>query len=56
MALSFDLRVRCTPLSLDSGRITVTLRGESGARARLVIDAPREVKVQKVLAPSRRRT
>jgi sRNA-binding carbon storage regulator CsrA len=47
MALSLDLRVG-DAVSIDSGRITITLREKSGSRARVSVEAPRDMKVTKV--------
>lgn len=47
MAVSFDLRVG-DALSIDSGRIVMTLKEKSGRSAKVSIDADKAVPVQKI--------
>ena len=47
MALSFDLKVG-DALSIDSGRIVVTLREKSGRTAKVSVESDQSVAVNKV--------
>lgn len=47
MSLHIDLQVGQS-VSIDDGRVTVTLRDKSGKRARLEFEADRSVSIKKV--------
>ena len=47
MALNLDLHVG-ESVSIDDGRVTVTLKDKSGKRARLEFEADRSVSIKKV--------
>ncbi len=47
MALSFDLKVG-DALSIDKGRVVVTLREKSGRAARVSVETEKSVQIEKI--------